>query len=53
VVFLTGYDRARFAGRSTEALLRDSGIRYLDKPYQPEDLFRALGDLATPEGAAR
>ncbi len=53
VVFLTGYDRARFRGGADDSLLRDPGVRYLDKPYQPEELFRALGDLAPPDGAAR
>jgi CheY-like chemotaxis protein len=42
VVFLTGYDR----DRSADALRRDAGTRYLDKPYQPDDLFRALRELS-------
>jgi PAS domain S-box-containing protein len=42
VVFLTGYDR----NRDADALRRDPDIRYLDKPYQPEELFRALGELS-------
>jgi PAS domain S-box-containing protein len=46
VVFLTGYDRDRFADGIAEALRRDPDIRYLDKPYQPDDLFRALEELA-------
>jgi PAS domain S-box-containing protein len=42
VVFLTGYDR----DSATETLRRDPAIRYLDKPYQPGDLFRALAELS-------
>jgi len=50
VVFLTGYDRDRFAGGTADALRRDPEIRYLDKPYQPDDLFRALIELTRPAG---
>ncbi len=43
VVFLTGYDR----DKAGDASRRDPDVRHLDKPYQPEDLFKALGELAT------
>jgi CheY-like chemotaxis protein len=42
VVFLTGYDR----DASSDGLRRDPAVRYLDKPYQHDDLFRALGELS-------
>ena len=48
VVFLTGYDR----DKSGAALRRDPDIRYLDKPYRHDDLFRSLGELAAQRQSA-
>jgi CheY-like chemotaxis protein len=45
VVFLTGYDRERFADRAGDAQKRDADMRYLDKPYEHAELFRALDEL--------
>jgi hypothetical protein len=46
-VFLTGYDRDK-AGAPGEPTpeTRDPATRYLDKPYQQQDLFKALRALA-------
>ena len=44
VVFLTGYDR----DKSGDGKIGDAHTRYLDKPYQLQDLFKAMRDLSAP-----